>query len=123
MLRIDPEGPGQHCDTFFVPGGGSRIVQRDDSNGSSSRELGSFDVAKMSEADVAAEIAQRMTRWRRANNRAPPPERAEPPERDTAARPAPSAAAPDARPAIASPKPAGPQLGSPQPGSPKPASP
>lgn len=45
-------------------------MDRDDSDNGSSKDLSSFDVAKMSEAEVAAEIAQRMTRWRRARNRA-----------------------------------------------------
>lgn len=45
-------------------------MDRDDSDNGSPKELSSFDVAKMTEAEVAAEIAQRMTRWRRARNRA-----------------------------------------------------
>ncbi len=45
-------------------------MDRDDSDNGSPKELSSFDVAKMTQAEVAAEIAQRMTRWRRARNRA-----------------------------------------------------
>ena len=83
------------------PGGGSRIVDRDGSDNASPKELSSFDVAKMSEAEVAAEIAQRMTRWRRARNRG---DRTEPALRadrpaapsDAAATPAPTTMAPAA---------------------------
>ena len=45
-------------------------MDRDGSGRSPPEEVTSFDVAKMSEAEVAAEIVQRMTRWRRVNDRA-----------------------------------------------------
>ncbi len=55
-----------------------------DSDNASPKELSSFDVAKMSEAEVAAEIAQRMTRWRRARNRADRAEDAPPADQPAA---------------------------------------
>jgi hypothetical protein len=64
-------------------------VDRKKGAGSPPGELGSFDLAKMSDAEVAAQIAARMVQWRRAHK--PPAARASGPpaaERPAVAQPA-----------------------------------
>lgn len=76
-------------------------MDRDGSGDRPPEELGSFDLSRMSEADVAAEIAQRMTRWRRAHRRAAATERGPPPgpaAAQPAAPPAPQPPAPQPAP-------------------------
>jgi hypothetical protein len=61
-------------------------VDRKKGAGSPPGELGSFDLAKMSEAEVAAQIAARMVQWRRAHKPPEAPAR-KPPDRPTAPQP------------------------------------
>jgi hypothetical protein len=61
-------------------------VDREKGAGSPPGELGSFDLAKMSEAEVAAQIAARMVQWRRAHKPPEAPAR-KPPDRPTAPQP------------------------------------
>src|SRR5687768_10997920 len=79
MLRLCPEAPGRDIGVTVRPEREIAIVDRDGSGKSPPGESSSFDLAKMTEADVAAEIAQRMARWRRTNTRPAATERGPPP--------------------------------------------
>jgi hypothetical protein len=86
-------------------------VDRDGSGRSPPGESSSFDLAKMTEADVAAEIAQRMARWRRANTRPAATERGPPPGPTAAPAAAPPSGPPVPALAVADrPSPAAPGL-------------
>jgi len=102
MLRDSPEPTLDDISvSLLVPGRGrSSIVDRD-KRGKPPGESSSFDLAKMSVADVAAAIAQRMARARRARKAPDAPARAPPAAGPAAQSPAAQPGA-NRRPAFAS---------------------
>ena len=77
LLRIAGATPGDRRRAVLScpRGGRSWIVDRKGGGKPPPQESGSFDLSKMSEAEIAAEIAARMARWRQARQRPAGPAR------------------------------------------------
>src|SRR5688572_12532408 len=80
LLRLAGATPGDRRRAVLIRprGGRSWIVDRKGGGKPPPQEPGSFDLWKRSEAEIAAEIAARMARWRQARQRPAVPARAPP---------------------------------------------
>jgi hypothetical protein len=80
LLRIAGVTPGDRRRAVLIRprGGRSWIVDRKGGGKPPPKESGSFDLSKMSKAEIAAEIAARMARWRQTHQRPAVPPRAPP---------------------------------------------